>query len=136
MLHRFMDSGPPFPLSLLILAIVIVPVTLLHELGHAAAARWLLGRHARMRLRLTLFGGAIDLDDSHAKPTDVLIIALAGPLVSLVGVLFAARGLSLVAADGLPHDLLWAATLGSAFGVLNLIPVGRTDGRLALNALR
>ena len=39
----FMDAGPGFPQMLLYIALAAIPVTLLHELGHALAARRLLG---------------------------------------------------------------------------------------------
>src|SRR3954453_16467633 len=39
----FMDSGPGLPMTLLCLVIAGIPVTLLHELGHAIAAYRLLG---------------------------------------------------------------------------------------------
>jgi hypothetical protein len=76
----------------------------------------------------------------------VLLIAIAGPAASLVGVVLTARGLSACAPAGVVHDLLWAATLGGVFGVLNLVPLSfqerrdgpafRSDGRVALDALR
>jgi hypothetical protein len=54
--------------------------------------------------------------------------------------------LSVASSAGVLHDALWAATLGGVFGVLNLVPLSlrerrdgptvRTDGRLALDALR
>jgi hypothetical protein len=40
---RFMDSSPGFPVALLYFVIAAVPVTLIHELGHAVAARGLIG---------------------------------------------------------------------------------------------
>jgi hypothetical protein len=39
----FMDTGPGFPQLLIYLALAAIPVTLVHELGHAVAASRLLG---------------------------------------------------------------------------------------------
>src|SRR4051794_14208217 len=40
---NFMNSGPAMPGALVYLALAAIPVTLLHELGHAVVARRLLG---------------------------------------------------------------------------------------------
>jgi hypothetical protein len=76
----------------------------------------------------------------------VLLIALAGPAASLAGAILTGYAFTVTAPDGVLHDLLWMATFGGVFGVLNLIPFTfqerrhgpsiRTDGRLALDALR
>ena len=72
-------------------------------------------------------------------------IALAGPVVSAIGLVLAMLCFSAAPADGFVHDLLWAAVLVSFYGVLNLIPFkfdgdgdgqSASDGRMALDALR
>jgi len=165
---RFKNTGPAFPVSLLYLMVAGLPVTVLHELGHAAAARRLLdadvqvsvgsvGRLTEVRLgqisvsirALSLPGrvaGAAEVDATRAGARDVLLIALAGPAASLVGAAVTAGLLQSAPPTGVAHNLLWAATLAGAFGVLNLVPLTvqerrggpslRTDGRLALDALR
>lgn len=70
---------------------------------------------------------------------------MAGPAVSLAGTVATALALSAVP-SGVLHDVLWVATGTGAVCVLNLVPltieqrrggpVWRTDGRLALDALR
>jgi hypothetical protein len=90
--------------------------------------------------------GVAEFDATDATARDVLLIALAGPAASLVGTMLTAWALSACSPSGVLHDLLWAATLGGAFAVLNLVPITfqeqrdgppvRTDGRLALDALR
>ncbi len=90
--------------------------------------------------------GAAEFDASHATARDVLLIAVAGPAASLVGTVLTAWALSAAPESGVFHDLLWAATLGGVFGVLNIVPLTlqerrggpsfRTDGGLALDALR
>ena len=165
---RFMESNPGFPIALLYIAIAALPVTLLHELGHAVAARRLLGgdvdvsvgstgKVAQMQLgqialAINAFShpgrasGAAEFDASRATARDILLIALAGPAASLAGTVLTAWALSAASPSGALHNLLWAATAGGVFGVLNLVPLSyqegregpsvRTDGRLALDALR
>jgi hypothetical protein len=165
---RFMDSSPGLPIGLLYLAVAGIPVTLLHELGHAVVARRFLGgevqvsvgtagKLAEMRLgQIALSVNALSspltasgvarFDGSRATARDVLLIALAGPAASFVGAVLSAWGLSAGSPSGALHDLLWAATLAGIFGVLNLVPLAfqerrdrppvRTDGRVALDALR
>jgi len=165
---RFMDAGPSPLGGLLCVPIAAIPVTLVHELGHVVAGRLLLGPGAEVRvgnagkaaeIRLGQvsatvhvlsqpgrLGGAATFDDSRARVRDVLWVALAGPLASLVGFVLAAILLSAAPATGVVHDLLWAAVLVGTFGVLNLVPFEfqerrdrsplRTDGRLVLDALK
>lgn len=164
----FMNSAPGFPQSLLYIALGAIPVTLLHELGHAAAARHLLGttvsvavgsagKLAAFELRqisvsLDAFGsplrvsGSATFDASRARALDILLIALAGPAASAVGVVISLAMLHASPTTGFVHHLIWATTLGGTFAVLNLIPFEyqerrdspplQTDGRLALDAAR
>jgi membrane-associated protease RseP (regulator of RpoE activity) len=164
----FMESGPPVPAVFVYIVITAIPVTPLHELGHAIAAHARLGadvevsvgsagRLAELRLgQITASINALDLpgrvsgtasfDASEASARDVLYVAIAGPLASFAGAVVTAILLAGAEASGVAHDLLWAALLGGVFGVLNLIPFEfqerrngprlRTDGRLALDALR
>jgi hypothetical protein len=63
-----------------------------------------------------------------------------------MGTILTAWALSATSNAGVVSNLLWAATFAGAFGVLNLVPLRfqerrdgpalRTDGRLALDALR
>jgi hypothetical protein len=165
---RFMDASPGFPIGILYIAVAAMPMTLLHELGHALVARRLLGgevqvsvgtagKLAQMRLGQIALSvnalsspgraaGVAEFDGSRATAGDVLLIALAGPAASLLGAIVSAWGLSAGSPSGVLHDLLWATTLAGVFGVLNLVPLTfqerregppvRTDGRLALDALR
>jgi hypothetical protein len=90
--------------------------------------------------------GVAEFDDSRATARDIVWIALAGPAASLVGTVLSALAFSAVAPSGVLHDFLWAMTFGGVFGVANIVPltieerrngrVVRTDGRLALDALR
>jgi len=145
-----------------------VPVTMLHELGHALIAARRLGaevevtvgnavklaevRLGRIQASLNAFArpgyvaGSAAFDATRATARDVLWIALAGPLASLVGLAVSAFLLKLAAPTGPVHDLLWSMTGASAFAFgLSLLPFKAdesdgtkvwTDGRLALDALR
>ncbi len=58
-----------------------------HEYGHALAARWL--KLPLERIHLYLFGGMAELKQRPVRPLEELIIALAGPLASLLFALIA-----------------------------------------------
>jgi hypothetical protein len=147
--------------------VAAVPVVALHELGHAVVAVRRLGadvevtvgnavelarvRMGRIEASLNAVAhpgyaaGSASFDSSHATARDVLWIALAGPLASLVGWVTTASLLSLTASSGVLHDLLWSMTMAGAFAVvLSLLPLSPeesdgtkvwTDGRLALDAV-
>jgi hypothetical protein len=164
----FMDAGPGFPQMLLYIILAAIPVTLLHELGHALAARQLLGTPVsvavgsvgplaqlelgKISVSLNALGsparvaGSATFDASRARAFDILLIALAGPAASAIGLVICLALLRSSPTTGALHDLLWTCTLGSVFAVLNLIPFTyrerrdgprlQTDGRLALDAAR
>jgi hypothetical protein len=140
----FLDSGPPLGWSFVAIAIAAVPCTLLHELGHAIAARRLLdgdvevvvgttGKLVELRLGQVsatisalshplAAAGTAGFDDARATARDVACIALAGPLASALGLLVSSVLFFGVTTSGVVHDLAWAAVLIDLFGVLNLIP--------------
>jgi hypothetical protein len=148
---RFLDADPGFVILMLCLPVAGGAVTLVHELGHAVAARRLLGgdvnvmvgsvgKLAELRLgqiRLTLHAlehparadGYAEFDAARATARDILLIALAGPAASLVGTVLTAWALSAAPPTGVVHDLLWTATLAGVFGVLNIIPLSIQERR-------
>lgn len=164
----FVDASPGLPQSLLFIALGAIPVTLVHELGHAIVARRLLGtpvtvtvgsvgKLAALQLGQiavslnavaspTRVTGFAQFDAARARAGDVLLIALAGPAASALGLVCSLALLHVSPADGPLHDVIWATTLGGVFAVLNLIPFAyqersdgprlHTDGRLALDAAR
>jgi hypothetical protein len=165
-INDFMNGTGPL-LALVYIAVAGLPMTLLHELGHAVAAVRLLGedvkvevgsvgRFAELQLgRIAVSmnavagpgrAGVAEFDDSRATARDVLLIAVAGPAASLVGVLVAAFVLYAASPAGVVAGLLWTATLVGIVGVLNIVPfryqtsrrapAWRSDGRLALDAAR
>jgi hypothetical protein len=166
---HFMKSGPPLVLALIYIAITSMPVVFLHELGHAVAARRLLGgsvhisagnagRVAELRMgQITAsinalsshhqVAGYAEFDATRATARDVVLIALCGPLASLLGLLLLIPLYSAATPGTIGHGVVWAAVAMSGFLVLlNLVPlnfqdrrgapVERTDGGLALDALK
>ncbi|MCS6852464.1 MAG: site-2 protease family protein [Gemmataceae bacterium] len=129
---------------------------LLHELGHALMARRL-GVPVR-GIRLFVFGGVAELGSEPKKPSHEILIAIAGPLVTVALIVFYELALGLILAssgvhwqltDGLLHNLQggspWAA---GACGLLfylgfinlvvllfNLVPAFPLDGGRVLRGL-
>jgi hypothetical protein len=162
--NDYLDAGPALPVALACLAVVAIPATLLHELGHALAALALLdtpvgvavgsfGRLAELRLGQIAAAGApvgavqpATFDAGRAEARDILWIAVAGPAVSLAAMLASLAALSLAPEHGVAHDLFWAAAIVNAVGVAHLLPLKLrdrpdgatllTDGRLAVDAAR
>jgi len=140
----FMNASPGMPAWLLYFSVALIPVTLLHELGHALAARRLLGgavqvrvgtagRLASVRLgQITVAVRAIShpgriqgvafFDATRATARDLVVVALAGPAASLLGFALALWAYASVPAVGVVHNLLWCVTLASLGAVLNIIP--------------
>ena len=167
-LFNFINSGPALFTSALYLLPAGLPLILLHELGHAVVAARRLGGDVEVTVgnavRLAQFRlghvnaslhalqsplgtvGSVSFDVSRARAKDVLWIAVAGPLASLIGFVGVLTAYSIAPGDGVLHDLLWAAVWASLYGVLNLIPfrlqeLGQSspqpsDGWLARDALR
>jgi Zn-dependent protease len=144
-LYRFIEASPGFPVSMLYIAPAAIPVVLVHEFGHARAARRLLdtevgiesGPSARSHeLRLGQIettinaiglpgqvGGAATFDDSRATARHVFWLAIARPLASVAGTIIAGALYSAAPASGVVHDFLWCTVAGGVFGVLNIIPL-------------
>lgn len=161
--YAFMQSMPSMGLWLVCSALVAWPLLLVHEMGHAWAARRFVGGDVevtlgaghllaeaqlgavKLRLGLPVERGSATFD-GHVTARDALLIALAGPLASAAGLVVCAVLYAAGPHDGFIGGLSWSATLGSLFGVLNLVPLtlvegsgGRTtrsDGAIALDALR
>jgi hypothetical protein len=141
---EFVRSSPGMPGVLVYLAFAGIPMTVLHELGHAVVARRRLGgevhisvgtvgKLANVQLGLVTMSinalghpgrraGFTSFAGSRATAGDIVLIALAGPAASLVGWALVVCGLSLCQTAGVWHNLLWAATAANAVGVLNIVP--------------
>jgi Zn-dependent protease len=107
----------------LTLGLVVIASVLLHEGGHALAAKRLGWRV--VALRITRRGPALDI---RTRDPQVLrtawAVALAGPLASLV---FAAELLFLGVANPMAYAL---GLFNLVFAVVNLVPMPGSDGRV------
>ena len=123
--------------SLAFATLIIGFTTLIaHEFGHALAARWFgIGTE---RITLFLLGGVAQVKDEPASAKQEFIIAIAGPLVSLVcAVGFAIPAILIPETGPLAPLFLMAQTLAimnTSFFVFNLMPGFPMDGGRVLRA--
>lgn len=130
--------GSPFAavLGAASLGIVFLCV-LLHELGHALAAR----RYGIGTKRITLLpiGGVAQLERMPRRPSAELWVALAGPAVNLVLAALALGGLTVVSSMGLAVGWIRAFEFLLSVNLLlflfNLVPAFPMDGGRVLRAL-
>lgn len=120
----------------LVVAAVFMASLLAHELAHALVAR-----HYGVRVRritLWLLGGVAELDGQAPNPRGDLLIAAAGPVVSLVtGVVFAVAAFAaqvLGAGSLTTAALVWLAVVNAVLAVFNLLPGAPLDGGRVLAA--
>jgi Zn-dependent protease len=129
--------GMFWSVALIILFFVCV---ILHELGHSLTAR----RYGVKvpRILLLPIGGMAEFDRIPRKPSEELLITLAGPAVNFVlaALLFALAWRGLIQTDDAPTytaaallGQLWLANL--IMGVFNLLPVFPMDGGRIFRAL-
>lgn len=122
--------------------ITLFASVLLHELGHALAARTF--RVPVRRIRLMIFGGVAEMSDEPPSATGEFVIAIAGPVVSLLlSALFLLGTLALrLAVDPLQPVLLQSLTgllgylahLNLILALFNMIPGFPLDGGRVLRA--
>ena len=144
-------DGPLDVLLAVAVSLGLFGCVLLHELGHALAARFY-GIRTR-DITLYLLGGVARLGQMTEKPSQELVIALAGPAVNVaivalltpVLMVCAALGLlnvsgAVLSAPGSPAGLLalfllllWAANV--MLVLFNLLPAFPMDGGRVLRAL-
>ena len=111
------------------LGVGLVGSVVVHELGHAVAAR----RFGIRTLHVTVYpwGGAAALEQMPEDPDEELVVALAGPAANLA--VAAVLGLLWLAWS---NPLVWSlATTNAALGLLNLVPAYPMDGGRALRAV-
>ena len=122
------------------LALLLLLSIVLHELGHSLASMQF---GCRVRgITLMLLGGRADLSHIPTQPRQELIIAMAGPLVSLalwqIGE-FGTRRLTSLPETALVHYALLVTTvlvdINASLFVFNLAPAFPMDGGRILRAL-
>ncbi len=110
---------------------------LLHELAHALTARHFnLSTHG---ITLFLFGGVAEILDDPPSPQAEMVIAIAGPVASLLLAGWLALAAFVGSTSGWPGGLssvlLYLALLNLALGLINLLPALPLDGGRVLRAL-
>lgn len=138
---HYQQGGPAAATEGVLYVIAVFACVVLHEFGHAIAAR----RYGISTPRITLLpiGGVAELERMPEKPSEEIVVALAGPLVNVV---IAAVLMLLVGAtvDGQALSSMedprvgFAARLAAVniwLVLFNLIPAFPMDGGRVLRAL-
>ena len=117
-------------------ALLFCASLLIHELGHALAARR--KGLAVTRITLSFAGGACDIAGTVRRPADTLLIALGGPLASLLTAIVAAIAHVVIvetSGPGLPASVTALVAVGNAaLTIVNVLPGLPLDGGHALSA--
>jgi Zn-dependent protease/CBS domain-containing protein len=138
---HFQNGGTGAATEGIAFVIAVFACVVLHELGHAVAAR----RYGIQTPRITLLpiGGVAELESMPEKPSEEIVVALAGPLVNvaIAAVLILILGAN-VDQDALgalqdPRVGFWArlAAVNIWLVLFNLIPAFPMDGGRVLRAL-
>jgi Zn-dependent protease len=130
-------------------ALLFFGSVVLHELGHAVAARR--NGIGITSIQLWIFGGMARMDREADSPSAEFKVAVAGPLVTLaVVIVLSAIGLAAVGADGYRKAALvesnsgvsgvmamiaWLATMNLLILVFNLLPAFPMDGGRIVRAI-
>lgn len=137
----YQEGGLPAAVEGVVFLAAVFACVVLHELGHATAAR----RYGIRTPRITLLpiGGIAELERLPEKPAEEIVVALAGPLVNvviaafLVLVLGAAVGVDSLTSLEDPR-IAFAARLAAVnvwLVLFNMIPAFPMDGGRVLRAL-
>jgi len=119
----------------LITSLLFFASVLLHELAHSLVARWRgLPVH---HITLFIFGGVSEISEEPETPATEFLMALVGPLTSLLlGGLFLAVGALARGAGQLPAVLcLYLGEINISLGLFNLIPGFPLDGGRVLRSI-
>ncbi|MBA4181765.1 MAG: hypothetical protein C0506_14340 [Anaerolinea sp.] len=109
---------------------------ILHELAHSAVAKAY--KIPVKSITLFIFGGVSQITREAARPLHELLMAIAGPVVSLLlGGAFLGIWFVLGAGDSRPLDyvLIWLAWMNVILGVFNLLPAFPMDGGRVFRSL-
>src|ERR1700730_16681333 len=137
---EYLAGGAGAALDAIPFVIAVVACVVLHELGHALAAR----RSGITTPDITLLpiGGVARLSRIPDNPAEEVVIAIAGPLVNVViaGVLIALGGRidftgTITSGGAIPDFLTRLATVNIFLVLFNLIPAFPMDGGRVLRAL-
>ncbi|MGH3470655.1 MAG: M50 family metallopeptidase [Nocardioidaceae bacterium] len=116
-----------------VFAVLLYASVLLHEISHAVAARSF--EMQVNSINLHFLGGATEIEGEATSPWREFVVAIVGPLTSLVIGLLALWGASLFH-DGLARYTVGALAFANLFvGGLNLVPGLPLDGGRVLQAL-
>ena len=108
-------------------AVLLAVSLLLHELGHTAV-RLALGVPVR-RVVIFLLGGVSEIEEEPSEPGQEYLVAVAGPLVSLVLAAGAACTLPLADRGGVARTMIFLLVWSNlAVAVFNLLPGLPLDG--------
>ena len=115
-------------------ALLLFASVVAHELGHSFVA---LAQGIKVKsITLFLFGGLASLEKESDTPLKAFLIAIAGPVVSLLlFVLFAAISFNVTTSAPIAAILSLLASINLALAVFNLIPGLPLDGGNVLKAL-
>jgi Zn-dependent protease/CBS domain-containing protein len=137
---EYLAGGANAALDAMLFVIAVFACVVLHELGHALAAR----RYGITTPDITLLpiGGVARLSRIPDNPSEEVVIAIAGPLVNVViaGVLIALGGRidftgTITTGGAIPDFLTRLATVNIFLVLFNLIPAFPMDGGRVLRAL-
>lgn len=134
---QLIDFEPPRVYRVLgiISTLLLILSIIIHELGHAIAARKL---HVPIeRIHLFLFGGMAELRHRPLRPSDELLISLAGPMASLLFALLLWPLMLLVKPYFFVeyHVIQFILYVNLLLALFNMIPVYPLDGGRSLRAL-
>jgi Zn-dependent protease len=137
----YQDGGAPAAVEGVAFIITVFACVVLHEFGHATAAR----RYGIKTPKITLLpiGGVAELERMPEKPSEEIVVALAGPLVNVVIAAFLVLVLgatvdpaALTAMEDPKVEFLGRLAAVNVWLVLfNLIPAFPMDGGRVLRAV-
>ncbi len=117
-----------------LVSLVFFASILLHELGHSLTAQRL-GIRVRS-ITLFLFGGVAELSSEAKRPREEIIVALAGPLVSvLLGLLFLGLAAGVGEAGLTGRGLGWLGRINLLLAAFNVVPGFPLDGGRVLRGV-
>lgn len=138
---RYAQGGTPAAIEGIVLIVLVFACVLAHEFGHALAAR----RYGIRTPDITLLpiGGVARLERMPEKPSQEIVVALAGPavnvVIALVLVLILGGRADLASLEALDDPrtglLVQLASINVFLVLFNLIPAFPMDGGRVLRAL-